>query len=92
VWIGNDKDWEDTIAFHGLFGSKVGEIDTDDLKKYLQPGGYADQIRERIETHLKRRQKTEAAAEHRMPKQNPVAEVAAPAEPTPQQTGFDIES
>lgn len=92
VWIGNDKDWEETIALYGLFGSKVEEIDTDDLKKYLEPGGYSDQVRDRIEAHLKRRLKVEAAAEHPMPRSNPVAEVTAPEEPASQQTGFDVDN
>jgi hypothetical protein len=87
VWIGDVKDWESEFAVYGLFGSKQGEVLTEDLQMVWNNWDY---ITGMVRTQLDRRLHAEADKAHPLPSQNPTITPEPPPEPAPQEPPTSI--
>jgi hypothetical protein len=88
VWIGDIKDWEKEIAVHGFFGSKIDELNTEDIVDVLNNW---DNIRLKIETIRDRRLDVEAMKKRPMSSSNPIEDIPAPEPPEEQDTEMNIQ-
>jgi hypothetical protein len=87
VWIGDLTEWESEFAVYGIFGSKQGEVLTEDLQLVWDSWGY---ITEMVRAHLDRRLHAEAAQSHPLPSQNPIVTPEPPPEPAPHEPPTSI--
>jgi hypothetical protein len=88
VWIGDIKDWEKEIAVHGFFGSKIDELNTEDIVDVLENW---DDIRLKIEAIRDRRLHAEAAKSHPIPSSNPIEDISSPEPPEDQDVEMSIQ-
>ena len=88
VWIGDIKDWEDEIAVHGFFGSKINDLNTEDIVNILNNW---DDIRLKVKAIRDRRLHAEAAKKFQIPSSNPVEAIPTPEPPEDQDVKMDIQ-